>query len=126
MLPSSFSSFGPVVSEEKIFKNGPIRNKNCLVSEEKIFLNRPIRYKNCLFGFVGEDFFKSTNHKQELPVAAMSDNRSGQNEQSLERTFHRCFLPSVSSFGRLFQRRRLKCEKLTDDRQQISEEKIKM
>jgi len=38
-----------VVSEEKIFKNGPIRNKNCLVSEEKIFLNRPIRYKNCLW-----------------------------------------------------------------------------
>ena len=51
-------------------------------------------------GFVGEDFLKSANHKQELPVAAMSDNRSGQNEQSLERTFYRCFLPSVSSFGR--------------------------
>jgi hypothetical protein len=28
-LPS-FSSFGPMVSEEKIFKDGPIRNKNCL------------------------------------------------------------------------------------------------
>ena len=26
-------------------------------------------------------------------------NRSGQNEQSLKRTFHRCFLPSFGSFG---------------------------
>jgi len=75
MLPTKFQFIWPVVSEEKIFKNGPIRNKNCLVSEEKIFLNRPIRYKNCLLGF---------------------------------------------------QRRRLKCEKLTDDRRQVIEEKIKM
>jgi hypothetical protein len=44
-----------------------------------------------------------------LPVAAMFVNRSGQNERSLERTFHRCFLPSFSSFG---------CE--------VLEEKIKM
>jgi hypothetical protein len=28
-------------------------------------------------------FWKSTNQKQELPVAAMFVNRSGQNEQSL-------------------------------------------
>jgi hypothetical protein len=26
-------------------------------------------------------------------------NGSGQNEQPLERTFHRCFLPSFTSFG---------------------------
>ena len=26
-------------------------------------------------------------------------NGSGRNEQSLERTFHRCFLPSFSTFG---------------------------
>jgi hypothetical protein len=30
-----------------------------------------------------EDFQKSTNQKQELPVAAMFVNESGQNEQSL-------------------------------------------
>jgi len=30
MLPINFGSFGQVVSEEKIFKNRPIRNKNCL------------------------------------------------------------------------------------------------
>ena len=37
-------------------------------------------------------FQKSTNQKQELPVAAMFLN-------NLQRTFHRCFLPSFGSFG---------------------------
>jgi hypothetical protein len=50
-------------------------------------------------GFRGEDFFKSANQKQELPMAAMFVDGSGQNEQSLERTFHRCFLPCFTSFG---------------------------
>jgi hypothetical protein len=34
-------------------------------------------------GFRGEDIFKSTNQKQELPVVAMFVNGSGQNEHSL-------------------------------------------
>ena len=33
-------------------------------------------------GFRGEDFQKSTNQKQELPVVSMFDNESGQNVQS--------------------------------------------
>jgi hypothetical protein len=33
--------------------------------------------------FRGEDFLKSTNKKQELPVAAMFVNGSGRNVQSL-------------------------------------------
>ena len=120
-------------------------------------------------------FQKSTNQKQEWPVAAMFVNGSGQNEQSLQRTFHRCFLPSFGSFGQAvseekifknwpirnknclwrpcllmdqnkmsnlykgpsndasyqvsvhlaegFQRRRLKCEKLTDDRRRTTDAK---
>ena len=44
-------------------------------------------------------FFISANKKQELPVVAIFVNRSGQNERSLERTFHRCFLPSFGSFS---------------------------
>ena len=44
-------------------------------------------------------FQKSINQKQELPVATMLVNRSGQNEQSLQRTIHRCFPPSFGSFG---------------------------
>jgi hypothetical protein len=125
-------------------------------------------------GFRGEDFKKSTNQKQELPVAAMFINGSGQNVQSSERTAHRCFLPSFGSFGQTvseeknfknqpirhksrlwrpcllldrdkmsnlyrgpsidasyqvsvhlakrFQRRRLKCEKLKDDRRQMTDD----
>jgi hypothetical protein len=108
------------------------------------------------------------NQKQELSMVAIFVNGSGQNVQCLERTAHRCFLPSFGSFGQTvsegkilknrpirnknclwqpcllmdrdemgnlyrgpsidasyqvsvhlaegFQRRILKCEKLTDDR----------
>jgi hypothetical protein len=37
-------------------------------------------------GFRGEDFLKSANQKQELPMAAMFVNGSAQNEQFLDRT----------------------------------------
>ena len=50
-------------------------------------------------GFRGEELKKSANQKQESPVAVMFVNGSGQNEQSLQRTFHRCCLPSFCSFG---------------------------
>ena len=52
-------------------------------------------------GFRGEDFFKSANQKQELSVAAMFGNGSGRNEQSLQRTCHRCFLPNFGSFSQV-------------------------
>jgi hypothetical protein len=51
-------------------------------------------------GFRGEYFQKSANQKQDFPVAAIFVNGSGQIEQSLLRTFHRCFLQSFGSFGR--------------------------
>ena len=54
---------------------------------ESIFRNQPIKNKKFRFiwtcGFRGEDLKKSANQKQELPVAAMFVNGSGQNEQSL-------------------------------------------
>ena len=46
-----------------------------------------------------EEFLKSANQKQESSVVAMFDNGLGRNEQYLQRTFHRCFLPSFGSFG---------------------------
>ena len=46
-------------------------------------------------------FEKSTNQKQELPVAAMFVNGSELNEQSLYRTFQGCFLPSFDPFGQV-------------------------
>ena len=108
----------------------------------------------------------SIDDSYQVSVVAMFANRSGQNEQSLQRTFHRCFLPRFGLRGEDFkknwpirnknclqrpcllmdwdkmcnlqrgpsidasyqvsvhlaegfQRRRLKCEKLTDDRRQV-------
>jgi hypothetical protein len=52
------------------------------------------------FGYsVSEEIFFRNNQKQELPMVVMFVNGSEQNEESLERTFHRCFLPSFGSFG---------------------------
>ena len=59
----------------------------------------PTKFQFIWPGSFREDLKKSTNQKQELPVAAMFINGSGQNVQSLERITHRCFLPSFSSFG---------------------------
>jgi hypothetical protein len=50
-------------------------------------------------GFRGEDLKKSADQKQELPMAVMFVNGSELNQQSLERIFQECFLPSFDSFG---------------------------
>jgi hypothetical protein len=50
-------------------------------------------------GFREEEFKISANQKQESTVVAIFANGSGRNEQSLQRTFHRCFLPSFGSLG---------------------------
>jgi hypothetical protein len=70
-------------------------------------------------GFRGEDFFKSANQKQELPVVAMFVNGSGRNEQSLYRPSIDASCQISDQLALRFQRRRLKCEKLTDDRRQV-------
>jgi hypothetical protein len=60
----------------------------------------PIKFRFIWPRFQRRSFKKSANQKQELPVAAIFINGSGQNVQSLERTSHRCFLPSFGSFGK--------------------------
>ena len=111
---SRFGSFCKAVSDEKIFRNPPIRNKNCLwrpyllMDRDKISnLHRgPAIDASTKFriiwpnSFRGEEFFKSTNQKQESPVVAMFVIGSGRNEQSLQRTFHRCMLPGFGAFGK--------------------------
>ena len=58
----------------------------------------PTKFRfNWLSSFREKDFQKSTNLKQELSVAAMLANESGRKQ----RTFHRCFLPSLGSFGKV-------------------------
>jgi hypothetical protein len=46
-------------------------------------------------------------------------NGSGQNEKSLYRTFHRCFLPSFSSFGWGVSKEKIKMWKVNDDGRQV-------
>ena len=53
-----------------------------------------------LSGFRGEELKKSANQKQELPMAAMFVYGSKRNEQTIQRTFHRCFLSSFGSIGK--------------------------
>ena len=93
----------------------------------RFFRNRPIRNKNCMWWpclLTDRDEMSnlhrghSIDASHQVSVVTMFVNRSGQNVQSLERTFYICFLPSFSSFEG-FQRRRLKCEKLTDDGRQV-------
>jgi hypothetical protein len=60
-------------------------------------------------GFRGEDLQKSPNQKQELLVAAIFVNGSGQNA-SYQVSVH---------LAEGFQRRRLKCETIMDDGRQV-------
>ena len=104
----SLGSSGQVVSEKKIFRNRPTINKNytwlpCLLTDRNEVGNiyrGPSQIIHTKFRFIwpsgirGKEFKKSANQKQESPVVAMFVNGSGRNEHSLQRTFHRCFLPS--------------------------------
>ena len=70
-------------------------------------------------GFRGEDFQKSTNQKQELPVAAMFVNESARNEQPLQTTFQGCYLPSFDSFGQAVSEEKIS-QKSTNQKQEWS------
>ena len=78
----SIDAFGQAVSEEKIKKNQPIRNKNCL-------------WRPCLL----IDWDKISNLYKGPSIDA-----------SYQVSVH---------LAEGFQRRRLKCEKLTDDGRQV-------
>ena len=130
MFPTKFGSFGHVVSEEKIFRNRPIRNKNrlwwpCLLMElerNEYSLQRTATTKFLIIwpsGFRGEEFLKSANQIQESPVVAMFVNGSARNEQSLQRTFHRCFLPSFGLFGQTVSEQKI-FQNLTNQKKELS------
>ena len=80
-LPN-FGSFGQAVSEEKTFKNRPIRNKHCL-------------WRQCLV----------MDHNKMCILQ-----RGPSIDASYQASVH---------LAEGFQRRRLKCEKLTDDGRQV-------
>jgi hypothetical protein len=88
---------GKLFQRRRFFRNRPIRNKNCLCrpclltdQDEMNNLHRgpsiDVSYHVSVHlakRFQGRRFFKSASQKQELPLAAMCVNGSGQNEQSL-------------------------------------------
>ena len=112
ILPN-FSSFGKVVSEEKIFQKST--NQKQELSVAAMFVNGSGRnqqwqqrtFHRCFlpsFGSFGQTVSEEKNLKNQpirnkSPVVAMFVNGSGKNQQSLQRTFHRCFLPTFGSFG---------------------------
>jgi hypothetical protein len=60
-----------------------------------------VLYKDCSFSPNPSTNMAATGNSYEFPVAAMFDNRSGRNKQSLEMTCHRRFLLSFGSFGQV-------------------------
>ena len=96
------------------FRNQPIRNKNCLwwpcllTDREDMGILYRGHDINASYQ-VSVHFVKRFQRRRlkkiglsetRIAYGAMFVNGSGQNEQSLERTFHRCFLPSFTSFGK--------------------------
>ena len=100
-------------------KNRPIRNKNCMWwpclltdRDEMSNLHRghsidasyQVSWQPCLL--TNRDEMSNLHRRHsiddsyQVSVIAMFANRSGRNEQSSQRTFHRCFLPSFGSFGK--------------------------
>ena len=99
-----------------MFVNGSGRNEHFFLEDLPQMLPTKFRFI-CPSGFRGEDLKKSANQKQELPVVAMLVNGSGQNEQSLQRTFHRCFLPNFRSFGKAVSEEKI-FQKSTNQKQE--------
>jgi hypothetical protein len=60
MLPTSFGSFGKVVSEEKIFRNRPIRNKNGLWCQGSCWALPMSPF--AIFNFFGDNIFIFKNY----------------------------------------------------------------
>ena len=114
MLPTKFRFIWPSgFREEYFFKSANQKQELPMVA---MFVNESElnqqslqrTFQGCFllsfgsFGKVASEekiFQKSTNQKQELSVAAMLVNGSELNEQSFQRTFQGCFLPSFDSFG---------------------------
>ena len=111
---SSFGSFGQAVSEKRIFQKSA--NQKQKLPVVAMFVNGSLRNKQSLqrtfhrcfrpsFGSFGQAvsekriFQKSTNQKQELSVAAMFAKGQRLNEQTLQSTFHKCFLPNFGLYG---------------------------
>ena len=128
MLPTKFRSFGQAVSE-KIFRNQPIRNKNCLW-QSCLLMNRDEMSSIYRGPAIDASYQVSVHLAKWFQRGKIFKNRSIRNKNCLCRP---CLLmgnlqrgPSIDAsyqfslhLAERFQRRRLKCEKLTDHRRQM-------
>jgi hypothetical protein len=100
------------LQRRRFFRNQPIWNKNylwwpCLLMDRdemsNLYRGPAIDASYQILIHLAKQFqrriFFKIGQSETPPMAAMFVNGSGQNEQSLERTFHRCSLPSFTSFG---------------------------
>ena len=99
--------------QRRLFRNQQIRNKNdmwrpYLLTDRDEMSNLHRAFHRCFLPsfalferVVSEEkiYQKSTNQKQKWSVVAMFVNGSELNEQSLQKTIHKCFLASFDSFG---------------------------
>ena len=113
MVPTNFRFIWPSGFRGEDFQKSTNQKQELTV--EAMFVNESERNENFFRGpptdasyqisvhltkqFQRRRFKNLANQKQESPVADMFVNGSGRNEQSLQRTFHRCFLPRFGSFG---------------------------
>ena len=117
----------------RFFRNQPIRNKNCLwrpclLMDRNSMSNlyrgpsKDASYQISIHlakRFQRRRFFRNQPiQKQELPVAAMVANGSELNEQSLQRTFQGCSLPSFDSFGQAVSEEKI-FQKSTNQKQEL-------
>ena len=100
-----------------MFVNGTTLNEQSLQrTYHKCFLTSFISFGPAVLE--EKIFQKSTNQKQEFPVVAMFVNESERNVQSLQRTFHGCFLPSFGLFGYTVSKEKL-FKKSTKQKQEL-------
>ena len=120
--------------QRRFFRNQPIRNKNCLW--RPCLLTDRDKISNLYRGpsidasyqvsvhlakrFQRRRFKKIGQSETRIAYTAIFVDGSDQNEQSVERTFHRCFLPSFTSFGWGVSDEKIKMWKVNGEQGKVS------
>ena len=117
--------------EEYFFRNRPIRNKNCLqwpcLLTDQNGMSNSYRGPDTFYHvsvhlaklFQSRRFLEINQSGTRIACGGHVFNGSGQNEQSLQRTFHRYFLPSFGSFGKAVSEEKI-FQKSTNQKQELS------
>ena len=114
MIPTKFRFICKEVSEQKIFKNRPMRKKTCLcrpcLLTDRDKMSNLYRGPSIYASYQVSDhlakrfqrrFKKIGQSETRIACGTMFVNGSGQTQDYLQRTFHRCYLPNFSSFEKV-------------------------